>query len=313
MEFWKEGRDNGADDERLEGYNMVEQQSKFIKDKVSWLRVKKVKGNVHPYHLVDASPWPFFTSIGLLNMVLTGVLYMHSRSLVVVGVGTGRFLILFLMAVGLALFCGWKWCRDVVTEGFIEGHHTSYVQYGLKVGFILFILSEVMFFTAFFWAYFHSSLAPSVELGAVWPPLGIPTFHPRGVPLVNTFTLLVSGSFVTYAHHCIVRRWREAAYYGLLVGILWGIVFEVRQLAEYEHAMFSINDGVYGSLFFMLTGFHGFHVLLGLVGLSICLQRLGAYQFTGNHHVGFEAAAWYWHFVDVVWLLVFVLVYWWGK
>ncbi len=288
-------------------------KEKLNKEEFGWLYVKKVKGNVHPYHLVEASPWPFFTAFAILNVVLTGVLYMHSLSLVLEGQSTVRYLVMFLLAFAATVFCGVQWSKDVVTEGLIEGHHTSYVQYGLRVGFILFIVSEIMFFSAFFWAYFHSSLSPSVELGAVWPPVGIPTFHPRGVPLVNTFTLLVSGSFITFAHHCIVRRWREAAYYGLLVGIIWGVIFEIRQLAEYEHALFSINDGVYGSLFFMLTGFHGFHVLLGLVALIVCLYRLGQYHFTGDHHVGFEAAAWYWHFVDVVWLFVFVTVYWWGK
>lgn len=292
--------------------NMVESK-KLVREEAGWSAVRGLKGNLHPYHLVEASPWPFLTALAIVNMVLVGVVYMHSLALVKEGHSTVVYLTVFLVAFAAAMFCGAQWGKDVVTEGLLEGHHTSYVQYGLRVGFILFIVSEVMFFSAFFWAYFHSSLSPSVELGAVWPPVGIPTFHPRGVPLVNTFTLLVSGSFVTLAHHCIVRRWREAAFFSLLVGIIWGLIFEVRQLAEYEHALFSMNDGIYGSLFFMLTGFHGFHVLLGLLALVICIVRLGRYHFTGRHHVGFEAAAWYWHFVDVVWLFVFVSVYWWGK
>jgi cytochrome c oxidase subunit 3 len=204
------------------------------------------------------------------------------------------------------------WWRDVVREATFEGHHTSFVQLGLRYGMILFIVSEVMFFVAFFWAFFHSSLAPTVEIGAVWPPKGIEVLNPWEIPFLNTVILLSSGASVTWAHHAIIIGDRKQAMYGLILTVLLAIFFTAFQVMEYYDAPFTISDSVYGSTFFLATGFHGFHVFVGTVFLTVCLFRLMNFHFTKNHHFGFEAAAWYWHFVDVVWLFLFVSIYWWG-
>jgi cytochrome c oxidase subunit 3 len=177
---------------------------------------------------------------------------------------------------------------------------------------ILFIVSEVMFFAAFFWAFFHSSLAPTVEIGAVWPPKGIEVLDPWQIPFLNTVILLSSGAAVTWAHHAIILSYRDQAIQGLTLTILLAILFTGFQVFEYLEAPFTISDGIYGSTFFLATGFHGFHVFVGTVFLIICLIRQMKNHFTNNHHFGFEAAAWYWHFVDVVWLFLFVSIYWWG-
>jgi cytochrome c oxidase subunit 3 len=177
---------------------------------------------------------------------------------------------------------------------------------------ILFIVSEVMFFFAFFWAFFHSSLAPTIEIGSVWPPLGIEVLNPWDIPLLNTLILLLSGVTVTWAHHSIVAGERKQAIISLTLTVSLGIIFTIFQALEYIEANFTISDSVYGSTFYMATGFHGFHVLIGTIFLSVCLLRLFYKHFTRQHHFGFEAAAWYWHFVDVVWLFLFITIYWWG-
>ena len=204
------------------------------------------------------------------------------------------------------------WWRDVIREATFEGHHTSVVQTGLRYGMILFIVSEVMFFSGFFWAFFHSALAPTVEIGSIWPPEGIHPFNPWDVPLLNTIILLASGATVTWAHHAITTGLRYQAIYALVLTLLLAVIFTSLQAFEYLEASFNISDGIYGSTFYMATGFHGFHVIIGTTFLAVCLVRLINYHFTTTHHFGFEAAAWYWHFVDVVWLFLFVSIYWWG-
>ena len=257
----------------------------------------------HPYHLVDPSPWPIITASAALALTTGMVLYMHSY------VG-GSFVL--PLGFALLLFSFYVWWRDVVRESTFEGHHTAAVQIGLRYGMILFIISEVMFFLAFFWAFFHSALAPSVEIGSIWPPVGIHPLNAWAVPLLNTVVLLSSGVTVTWAHHAIVGGYRRAAIAGLVGTIVLAIFFTMLQGVEYFDAPFLISDSVYGSTFFMATGFHGFHVFVGTVFLSVCLGRLIRHHFTTTHHFGFEAAAWYWHFVDVVWLFLFVWIYWWG-
>lgn len=204
------------------------------------------------------------------------------------------------------------WWRDVIREATFEGHHTLVVQKGLRYGMLLFIVSEIMFFFAFFWAFFHSSLAPTIEIGSIWPPEGIHPFNPKEIPLLNTIILLTSGATVTWAHHSILLGKKFEAVYGLIATVLLAILFTALQAFEYSEAAFNISDGIYGSTFFMATGFHGFHVIIGTLFLTVCLFRLINNHFTILHHFGFEAAAWYWHFVDVVWLFLFVSIYWWG-
>jgi len=185
------------------------------------------------------------------------------------------------------------------------------VQKGLKMGMVLFIVSEVLFFFAFFWAFFHSSLAPAVQIGSVWPPVGISVFDPWGIPLLNTLILLLSGLTITYTHHGLLLGYKDVVKDGFLFTLLLAFLFTFFQGYEYLNAAFSISDGIYGSTFYLATGFHGFHVLIGTLFILVCFLRRG--QFTVDHHVGFEAAAWYWHFVDVVWLFLFVTIYWWGS
>jgi cytochrome c oxidase subunit 3 len=257
----------------------------------------------HGFHLVDPSPWPIFAASGAFTSTFCGVLFMQGFSGGDLGLCFGVIMITYSMFV---------WWRDIIREATFEGHHTTVVQLGLRYGMILFIVSEIMFFFAFFWAFFHSSLAPTVELGAVWPPKGVEVLNPWEVPFLNTVILLTSGASVTWAHHAILAGQREQTINSLIVTILLAILFTGFQVAEYIEAPFTIADSVYGSTFFIATGFHGFHVFVGTLFLTVCLLRQKANHFTRKHHFGFEAAAWYWHFVDVVWLFLFVAIYWWG-
>lgn len=269
------------------------------------MKQEKIKKTIqrHPFHLVDPSPWPILCSFNALGLTLGLVLVMHKYH-----GGTFCFFFHLIMLVLTMSF----WWRDVVREATFEGHHTSYVQTGLKFGMVLFILSEIMFFFAFFWAFFHSSLNPCIGIGCQWPPKGIITMDPWGLPLLNTFILLSSGATVTWAHHSIIYGSYKNAILALSLTVLLGVIFSFVQAYEYLEASYGLTDSVFGTTFYMLTGFHGFHVLIGTIFLGVCLYRLNAGHFTRTHHLGFEAAAWYWHFVDVVWIFVFLLVYVWG-
>ena len=258
----------------------------------------------HPYHLVDPSPWPLLGAVSAFALTSGGVGYMHSFE--------GGSTVALIGLVSL-LFTMIVWWRDVIREGTYLGYHTTAVQLGLRYGMLLFILSEVMFFLGFFWAFFHSSLGAIVEIGGVWPPPNIEVLDPWEVPLLNTLILLLSGATVTWAHHGILQGSRKDAIIGLTITVILGILFTSLQAFEYIESSFKISDGVYGSTFFMATGFHGFHVLIGTTFLTVCLIRQLKYHFTTSHHFGFEASAWYWHFVDVVWLFLFVSIYWWGS
>jgi cytochrome c oxidase subunit 3 len=256
----------------------------------------------HPYHLVDPSPWPIVGSIAAL--VLTGglVMFMHGIW------GAGGTVIMALGIIGV-LATMFFWWRDVVREGTFQGHHSPVVQIGLRYGMALFIASEVMFFAAWFWAYFNASLFPTEAMGSVWPPEGVQTFDPFELPLLNTLILLLSGVTVTWAHHALRDGDRKGTLQGLALTILLGALFTAVQAYEYSHATFSFRGGIYGSTFFMATGFHGAHVIIGTIFLIVCWFRAYAGHFKPDHHFGFEAAAWYWHFVDVVWLFLFVCIY----
>ena len=255
----------------------------------------------HPFHLVDPSPWPFVGSLSALVIAIGGVLAMHGLDK---GVFPAGMIMLLLTMAG--------WWRDVVREGNTPGVHSQAVQRGLRVGMLLFICSEVMFFAAFFWAYFHAALAPGEATGHVWPPKNIIPFDPFHLPYFNTLVLLLSGTAITWAHHALLENNRKEMLQGLGVTIALGLSFTTVQGIEYAHAAFSFKDGIYPSTFFMATGFHGFHVIVGTIFLMVCWIRAYRSEFTPDHHVGFEAAAWYWHFVDVVWLFLFVSIYWWG-
>ena len=220
---------------------------------------------------------------------------------------------LFLIGIILLLIVIIQWWRDIRREGAIQGLHTSIVELGLRWGIALFIISEIFFFLRFFWAFFHRRLSPNIEIGSVWPPFGIKVFNPFQVPLLNTVILLSSGIRVTWAHHSLLIGNYSQTKIGLIVTILLGVYFSILQILEYFEASFTFADRIYGSTFFIATGFHGLHVIIGTLFLIVILVRHIKWEFRKDHHFGFEAAAWYWHFVDVVWLFLYIIIYWWGR
>jgi len=276
----------------------------------------------HDYHLVEPSPWPIVGSIAAFLMMFGAVMAMHGGKLTFSLTGSGGTTLqfgswVFFFGAFMVLATLFLWWRDVIKEAEVEGSHTPIVQIGLRYGMILFIASEVMFFVAWFWAYFDASffVGEAKEFlrqtfsGGVWPPKGIKTFDPWDVPLLNTLILLTSGTTVTWAHHAIINGNRKGLVQGLALTVLLGMSFTALQALEYSHAAFKYGGNIYGATFFMATGFHGFHVIIGTIFLAVCLFRAMAGQFKPDHHFGLEAAAWYWHFVDVVWLFLFTCIY----
>jgi cytochrome c oxidase subunit 3 len=281
----------------------------------------------HDYHILDPDPWPIIGAFSALALTGGGVMWMH-------GSPYGPFIA--LLGLAAVLLTMYNWWRNTVIEAH-QGHHTPVVQLHLRYGMILFIASEVMFFLAWFWAYFDASLFPSAaeSVGGQWPPKGTEVLDPWGFPLLNTLILLCSGTTVTWAHHALITNERggemkglwgaigvganDSLKKGLWLTIILGLIFTFIQGYEYAHAPFSFSrlneaepGNIYGSTFFMATGFHGFHVIVGTIFLIVCLIRTYKGDFTPRQHFGFEAAAWYWHFVDVVWLFLFVSIYIWG-
>lgn len=255
----------------------------FLKSQFRYLKT------YHSYHLVDPSPWPFVASLGAFSLTTGLVLYMHKF------IGGWE---LFLTGFSMILYVMYTWWRDIIREATFEGHHTAVVQKGLRLGVLLFIVSEVMFFFAFFWGFFHSSFAPVFNIGGVWPPKAVVTMNTYSIPLTNTFFLLSSGATVTWAHHAVVVRAKKHALISLILTLILAILFTGLQAFEYVNATFNISDSVYGSCFFLLTGFHGFHVFIGSIAIFCAFVRTVFNHFTNKHHFGFEAAIWYWHFVD---------------
>lgn len=283
-------------------------------------------GRLHLFHIVNKSPWPLLISLSLFSFVINTILKLHNFNTDFFTFQLNLFIVILIMAL---------WWRDVIREGFFEGCHTSLVMRSLRLGMVLFIISEVMFFVAFFWAFFHSSIVPTVQIGSVWPPVDYPIIDPFSIPFFNTVILVFSGLTLTLAHLIFLLQDNsknfkilntinvlpftktyhplQDTFFFLILTIILAILFTILQLTEYRLAEFSISDSVYGSVFFMATGFHGFHVIIGTIFLLVSLIRCVMLQFSVNHHLGFEAASWYWHFVDVVWLFLFISVYWWGN
>ncbi len=270
----------------------------------------------HDYHLVDPSPWPFIGALAAFVMA-TGMV-MTMKGMAPAGMKIGP-LVLGAGVLGV-LYTMFAWWVDVTREAEHEGHHTRVVQIHHRYGMMMFIASEVMFFVAWFWAYFDVALfageaqqyARAEFTGGVWPPKGIETFDPWHLPLLNTLILLTSGTTVTWAHHALLHDDRKGLKQALWLTVILGVLFTICQVYEYSHAAFSFSGHVYGSTFYMATGFHGAHVVIGTIFLAVCLYRAYIGHFTPKHHLGFEFAAWYWHFVDVVWLFLFAAIYVWG-
>lgn len=267
---------------------------------------KKIRSNfqIHPFHLVSPSPWPFFTSLSLFNLTSNAALAIHNFS----NAYYTFYLSLFLVVVSMFF-----WFRDIVTEATYLGDHSFPVQKSIGLGIILFIVSEALFFLAIFWAFFHSALTPTPELGGSWPPLGLTPVNPFELPLLNTVILLSSGSTITYSHHALINGDRGAAILGAILTVILAIVFTLFQGVEYNECSFTMSDGAYGTCFFFGTGFHGFHVIIGTIFIFVALVRMIRYHLTINHHVGFEGSISYWHFVDVVWLFLYLAIYYWGS
>nr|YP_010180064.1 cytochrome c oxidase subunit 3 [Saprochaete ingens]QUX32910.1 cytochrome c oxidase subunit 3 [Magnusiomyces ingens]QUX32932.1 cytochrome c oxidase subunit 3 [Saprochaete ingens] len=268
------------------------------------LNMHRQQYQLHPFHLVENSPWPILTSFSMFGLAMNTALTSHGY------IGNSWWVMLSMINVTYMLFL---WFRDIISEGTYLGNHTLAVRNGMNLGFMLFMVSECMFFLGMFWAFGHSALNPTVELGGVWPPLGMEAIGPTELPLLNTMLLLSSGATLTYSHHYLINGNRWHALFGLFITVLLAVMFMMCQYIEYTTASFTMSDGVFGSVFYLGTGFHGFHVLMGMIMLSISYWRMWNYHSTNNHHLGFHTSVLYYHFVDVVWLILFMLVYWWGS
>ena len=278
----------------------------------------------HDYHIIDPSPWPFIGSVGAIIMAIGGIGWMRSlgegaTGLPFLGVNIqGPWV--FLLGLLVVLYTMYAWWADTIREAH-AGDHTPVVSMHLRYGMIMFIASEVMFFVAWFWAFFDASLYPNeaaqvartAYTGGTWPPASISVLDPLHLPLFNTVTLLLSGTTVTWAHHSLIEGDRDGLKWGLFLTVVLGLIFAAVQVLEYAQAPFTFSESIYGATFFMATGFHGFHVFIGVLFLGVCLLRALKGHFTPQQHFGFEAAAWYWHFVDVVWLFLFFAVYIWAS
>ncbi len=262
-------------------------------------------GIPQPYHLVKPSIWPLLGAMAAGIMMGGAVLFMHKDKIGSIDLGWG-WPVVGLVGVLAIMFVWW---RDIIHEATHEKLHSPIVKLGLRYGMALFIASEVMFFSAFFWAYYNYALYPA---GGIWPPKGIETFNPFDMPFIMTLILLLSGTTVTWAHHAVLEGNQKDMVKALAITVALGLSFSMCQAYEYHHAEFAMKSGVFGSTFFMATGFHGLHVIIGTIFLAVCLWRAKQGHFTKNDHFGLEAAAWYWHFVDVVWLFLFISIYWYG-
>ncbi len=270
-------------------------------------------GIPQPYHLVKPSVWPILGAFAAGLMVFGTVMFMHKMKIEIgslsIDLGT-KWPLIGLVGVLAIMFVWW---RDIIREAFVEKAHSPVTKIGLRYGMALFIASEVMFFAAFFWAYYQYALYPPEFINHLWPPADIKTFDPFEMPFMMTLILLLSGTTVTWAHHAALEGNQKDLVKALACTVALGFTFSCFQAFEYHHAQFTLKSGVFGSTFYMATGFHGLHVIIGTIFLAVCWWRAKQGQFTPDSHFGLEAAAWYWHFVDVVWLFLFVSVYWYGS
>nr|YP_009121677.1 cytochrome c oxidase subunit III [Hylaeus dilatatus]AJG02943.1 cytochrome c oxidase subunit III [Hylaeus dilatatus]ALO64647.1 cytochrome c oxidase subunit III [Hylaeus dilatatus] len=254
----------------------------------------------HPFHLVNPSPWPLILSINLMN-ILFSMLNWFSMNI--------KFMIILnLLILTISMY---QWWRDIIRESTFQGYHTLYVYKLMKMGMILFIISEFFFFISFFWTYFHSAISPNIEIGSIWPPKMINMFNPYDIPLLNSIILISSGLTITWSHHSLINNKMYNCLYGLWLSITLGSYFTYIQLIEYSEAKFCFNDSIFGSIFFMMTGFHGLHVIIGIIFMFTCYYRIFYGYISKMHHFHFEAASWYWHFVDIIWLFLYISLYWW--
>lgn len=282
---------------------MITRPKPFLYEMAPTGRNKHMSLLAHPCHLVTPSPWPFLSSLRGFMFTTRFLQWFYGY----IGGVTPAVIILILTVIRF------QWWQDVSREGSHEGIHPLLVHDGLKMGILLFIISEVMFFFSLFWTYLHNSFTPDIELGELWPPVGILTVEPIMDPLLSTIILLTSGISVTWSHHAIIEGDHHNMKTGLYLTLILGACFTYVQASEYLEAGITIADAAYGAAFFITTGFHGIHVLIGTLFLLISLSRIQKGILSLEHHFGYEAAIWYWHFVDVVWMFLYILVYWWGN
>jgi cytochrome c oxidase subunit 3 len=266
-------------------------------------------GKPHPYHIVRPSIWPLIGAFAGGLLAIGAVFFMHDVELGSFNFGLKGVILGLLAVLAVMVF----WWKDVIFEAVEEKAHSPIAKIGLRYGMALFIASEVMFFVAFFWAFFNAALFPVESINFVWPPETVEIIKPFELPLMMTMILLLSGCTVTWAHHEILHDNQQQATKALGITVLLGFIFLCFQVYEYAHAAFGFTEGIYASTFYMATGFHGFHVTIGAIFLAVCYFRSKKGHFTSESHFGFEAAAWYWHFVDVVWLFLFIAIYFWGN
>ena len=259
---------------------------------------------LHPFHLVGPSPWPIFTSFSLMDLALSLGLTAHGYIASIWPIFLAIIAVLYSMTL---------WFKDIIAESTYLGDHTIAVKRGLNQGFLLFVVSEILIFASLFWAYLHSAVNPTMDLGMSWPPVGIDVISPAELPLLNTIILLASGVTITYAHHALINGNRANTLYGFIYSTLLIALFVMFQFLEYKYAGFTITDGVYGSTFYSLTGLHGLHMIMLTIMLVICTWRVYNYDFTNTSHVGAETTILYLHVLDVIWLFIYIIVYWWGS
>nr|DBA43837.1 TPA_asm: COX3 [Bombus trifasciatus] len=251
-----------------------------------------------PFHMVTISPWPIIVSLNIMNLMLSIILWIYLNNLL--------WMIINFMNIMMSTS---MWFRDIIRESTFQGMHSFYIMSMLKFSMIMFIISELFFFISFFWAFFHNSISPSIEINIMWPPKMIKFFNPFEIPMLNSITLIFSGLTVTLSHYNMLNNDFKSSISDLSFTIFLGFYFNYMQIFEYQNSYFCINDSIFGSIFFISTGFHGIHVLIGTLMLFSSLMRMKFFHFSQIHHFNFEFAIWYWHFVDVIWLFIFMFYY----
>nr|DBA43772.1 TPA_asm: COX3 [Bombus picipes] len=251
-----------------------------------------------PFHLVTISPWPIIVSINIMNMLMSTVLWIYLNNLLIM-----IFNLLIMITSSM------MWFRDIIRESTFQGMHSLYIMSMMKFSMIMFIISELFFFISFFWTFFHNSISPSIEINMMWPPKMIKFFNPLEIPLLNSIILIMSGFSVTLSHYNLLNNKLKSSINMLILTILLGFYFNFMQIFEYYNSFFCINDSIFGSIFFLSTGFHGIHVMIGTLFLLFSLIRMMKNHFSTIHHINYEFAIWYWHFVDVIWLFIYMFYY----
>lgn len=255
-----------------------------------------------PYFILNLSPWPILTALNTFNLIISNIIIINFKFNLISLI---NFLIIIIISI--------LWWRDVIRERTFQGNHNFFIINLIKFRIILFIISEIFLFISFFWNFLHNSLAPSIELGLNWPPKNIIFFNPLLIPLLNTIILLTSRFTITLTHFYLLNNSKKKTIIFINLTIILSIYFLILQALEYNQATFTFSDSIFGSSFYIATGFHGLHVIIGTIFLIINLLRILKLHFSFIHHIRFELAAWYWHFIDIIWLFLYITFYWWNN